>query len=114
MLYLFSGLCPNFYPDEVCRGNYTLHSYDPPLLYNLHSDPGEIYTLDVKEYSDVMKQIEMVSCAILTLTWVVCVFSYCNLVVFKVACDYCTSNPLGTLLCNTFDCVVPECIFVAQ
>lgn len=57
---LYSGLCPTFYPDEMCRGNYSLHSYDPPLLYDLHSDPSEIYSLDVKEYSNVMKQIEMV------------------------------------------------------
>ncbi len=57
---LCSGLCPDFYPDEVCRGNYTLHKYDPPLLYNLHNDPGEIYALDVKDYSDVMTQINNV------------------------------------------------------
>lgn len=60
-LSYFSGLCPDFYPDAVCRSNFTLHSYDPPLLYDLHSDPGEIYPLDVKQYNDVMKQIEMVS-----------------------------------------------------
>ncbi|XP_064396908.1 arylsulfatase A-like [Halichondria panicea] len=54
------GLCPDFYPDTMCRSNYSLHSYDPPLLYNLHNDPSEIYALDVKEYTDVMKEIEMV------------------------------------------------------
>ncbi len=58
---LYRGLCPDFYPDTVCRGNYSLHSYDPPLLYNLHNDPSEIYALDVKEYTDVIKEIEMVS-----------------------------------------------------
>ena len=55
-----SGLCPDTYPDEVCRGNYSDHSYSPPLLYDLYSDPGEIYTLNNEQYSDVMTQIEKV------------------------------------------------------
>ena len=55
-----SGLCPNFYPDEVCRGNYSDHSYSPPLLYDLASDPSEIFTLDTDKYSDIMTQIEKV------------------------------------------------------
>ena len=55
-----SGLCPNFYPDEVCRGNYSDHSYSPPLLYDLTSDPSEIFTLDTDKYSDIMTQIEKV------------------------------------------------------
>ena len=38
-----------------------MHTYDPPLLYNLHNDPSEIYALDVKEYSDVMQKIDAVS-----------------------------------------------------
>ncbi len=61
---MYSGLCPTFYPDVVCRSNYSLHSYDPPLLFNLNNDPSEVYALDVKEYSDVMNQIEMVSACI--------------------------------------------------
>ncbi|XP_064404043.1 arylsulfatase A-like [Halichondria panicea] len=56
--YSNGGLAPDFYPDEVCRGNYSLHKYNPPLLYNLHNDPGEIYALNVKDYSNVMKQID--------------------------------------------------------
>ena len=58
----YSGLCPSDYPDVVCRGNYSFHEYDPPLLYNLHTDPGEIYALDSKstEYDDVMKEIQKV------------------------------------------------------
>ncbi len=65
---MYRGLCPDFYPDTMCRSNYSLHSYDPPLLYNLHNDPSEIYALDVKEYTDVMKEIEMVSaCAGMTM-----------------------------------------------
>ncbi len=59
-IVVLRGLCPTTYPDIVCRGNYTLHHYDPPLLYNLNSDPGEIYNLDVSKYSDVMAQITKV------------------------------------------------------
>lgn len=56
------GLCPSDYPDVVCRGNYSFHTYDPPLLYNLHTDPGELYALDSKstEYTDVMTEIQKV------------------------------------------------------
>lgn len=57
---VYRRICPNIYPDPVCRDNYTLHHYDPPLLYDLHHDPGEIYNLDVKEYQDVMDQISKV------------------------------------------------------
>ena len=52
------GLCPNTYPDIVCRGNYSRRSHDPPLLYNLHQDPGEIYNLDTTRYADVMANID--------------------------------------------------------
>ena len=61
ILFLHSGVTPQTYPDEVCRSNYSMHTYDPPLLYNLHNDPSEIYPLDVKEYSDVMQKITDVS-----------------------------------------------------
>jgi hypothetical protein len=53
-----SGLCPDTYPDEVCRGNFSLHSYDPPLLYDVNSDPGEIYQLDPTLYASVLSQID--------------------------------------------------------
>ena len=53
-------LCPDTHPDPVCRDNYTLHYYDPPLLYDLHHDPGEIYNLDVTEYKEVINQINKV------------------------------------------------------
>ena len=43
--------------------------YDPPLLYNLHTDPGEIYALDPKstEYADVMTEIQKVKISIVML-----------------------------------------------
>lgn len=58
-----SGLCPDDYPDTVCRGNYSFHEYNPPLLYNLHTDPGELYALDSNstEYNDVMSEIQKVN-----------------------------------------------------
>ena len=52
--------CQNFYPDVVCRGNFKLQHYDPPLLYDLHSDPSELYNLSVTDYQDVMTQINKV------------------------------------------------------
>ena len=52
------GLCSDTYPDVVCRGNYSRRSQDPPLLYDLHQDPGEIYNLDVTRYSDVIANID--------------------------------------------------------
>ena len=61
-MYLYhSGLCPNTYPDEVCRRDFERHDYDPPLLYDLNSDPGEIYNLKVTEHADVMATIDKVS-----------------------------------------------------
>lgn len=56
---IHSGLCPDNYPDEVCRRNFTRHVYNP-LLYDLHSDPSEIYNLNLTVYSDVLEQINMV------------------------------------------------------
>ena len=61
------ALCQNTYPDPVCRDNYTLHQYDPPLLYDLHTDPSEIYNLDVTEYKEVMDKINEVLHSISTL-----------------------------------------------
>ena len=44
----------------VCRSNYSIHYYDPPLLYDLNSDPGELYNLDVDKYTEVLATIEKV------------------------------------------------------
>ena len=59
-MHLLSWLCPTTYPDVVCRSNYSTHHYDPPLLYDLNSDPGELYNLDVDEYTGVLATIEKV------------------------------------------------------
>lgn len=58
---LWSGACPDDYPDSVCRSNTPLEAHDPPLLYNLHTDPGELYELDPDEYADVLGKIDRVS-----------------------------------------------------
>ena len=54
------GLCGETYPDEVCRKNYTLHKHDPPLLFDLHSDPSEQYPLDPTEYAQLLTMIDKV------------------------------------------------------
>ena len=54
------ALCSDTYPDVVCRNNYTRHYYDPPLLYDLHKDPGEIYGLDVTDFKDILDDINQV------------------------------------------------------
>ena len=68
------ALCGNTYPDEVCRGNYSLHKHDPPLLFDLHSDPSEVYPLDTTdfEYAQLLVLIEEVrSCRFHTVNgWV--------------------------------------------
>jgi len=63
ILSFYRGLCDNDYHDEVCRANYSKRAYNPPLLYNLHHDPGEIYLLNSKntpEYNDVLNTITKV------------------------------------------------------
>lgn len=44
--------------DPMCPGSHALTQHDPPLLFNLHHDPGERYDLskDTK-YSDLLKQL---------------------------------------------------------
>jgi arylsulfatase A len=55
--YQHGGLCLNTYPDIVCRGNYSMRAFEPPLLYDLTNDPSEAYPLSNKDHSDVMDSI---------------------------------------------------------
>ncbi len=54
------GACPEDYPDVMCRENTSLARHDPPLLYDLFSDPGELNELDPDEYADVLAMIDTV------------------------------------------------------
>ena len=61
------ALCGDDYPDKVCRGNYRLHKHDPPLLFDLNSDPSELYPLDVTEHAQLLALLDKVgSCMLLT------------------------------------------------
>ena len=62
------ALCSNTYPDVVCRSNYSFTAYNPPLLYDLHTDPSEIYNLDTTEYADILAEIAKVT---LFLQWLI-------------------------------------------
>ena len=53
-------MCPDTFPDVVCRANFSLHYYDPPLLYDLNQDPGEIYSLELDKHVQVMDTIQKV------------------------------------------------------
>ena len=44
----------------MCRSNTPLEPHDPPLLYDLHKDPGELHELDPDEYADVLEKIDKV------------------------------------------------------
>ncbi|XP_065912186.1 arylsulfatase A-like [Dysidea avara] len=59
-----TGLYPKYYPDPAC--NYTKNAthYDPPLLFNLNQDPGELNPLNTsgfpyKEIVDTINQIKI-------------------------------------------------------
>ncbi len=49
--------CLNTYPDVVCRSNYTRRQVDPPMLFNIVTDPSEMYPLPNMEYADVLDSI---------------------------------------------------------
>ena len=51
--------CHNDFPDHVCRSNYTLRQQNPPLLFDLEVDPGEVYNLDTeqRQYANIVEHI---------------------------------------------------------
>ena len=55
-------LCPDIYPDHDCRPSHGKTVEDPPLLFDLHRDPSEVYTLtpDDPEYNQTMSIISKV------------------------------------------------------
>lgn len=40
-LFIFSGNAPPDHYDVLCRNTTALEEHDPPLLFNLWTDPGE-------------------------------------------------------------------------
>ena len=58
-----TGLYPAFYPDEACKSTSKLAKHDPPLLYDLNHDPGELNPLDATQspYKEIVKEIDEVS-----------------------------------------------------
>ena len=51
-------------PDVVCRRSTTQTKHDPPLLFNLNDDPGELNPLNTNEipYKEILQTINGVSC----------------------------------------------------
>ena len=43
--------------DWECTKNATLKERDPPLLYDLNTDPGERYPLNTNKYADVLTKM---------------------------------------------------------
>ncbi|XP_065912203.1 arylsulfatase A-like isoform X2 [Dysidea avara] len=58
--YTKGGDYPNFYPDDMCKGSAKETRHDPPLLFNLNEDPGELNPLNVKEspYKEIVQTID--------------------------------------------------------
>jgi arylsulfatase A len=54
-----SPVCTDNYPDKDCRPSHEETKQDPPLLYNLHEDPSEIFNLTKgeEEYDNAMRII---------------------------------------------------------
>ena len=46
----------------MCNGSTGLTKQDPPLLYNLNADPGELNPLDVAKspYNEILAKIDLV------------------------------------------------------
>ena len=58
--FLFSGNAAPDYPDIACRNTTNITLHDPPILYDLWMDPGEMTPLDPHEnYYLLQKMIEV-------------------------------------------------------
>ena len=57
-----TGLYPKHYPDPACNYTENATHYDPPLLYNLNQDPGEMNPLDTSgsPYIEIVDTINQV------------------------------------------------------
>eukprot|EP00117_Sycon_ciliatum_P041747 scpid61253/ scgid30482/ Arylsulfatase A; Cerebroside-sulfatase len=55
--YTMGSHCHNDYPDVDCRGSTRLQAHNPPLLFDLYSDPKERYPLDTETYASVATAI---------------------------------------------------------
>ena len=51
------------YPDAACKASAGTVKHDPPLLFNLNYDPGELNPLNTTEspYNEIVKTINKVS-----------------------------------------------------
>ena len=63
MFSIRSLLYPLLYPDKICRPTSPLVQHDPPLLYNLNQDPGELNPLNATEspYDEIVAEIDQVN-----------------------------------------------------
>ena len=54
---------PLQYPDAACKFTAGTVKHDPPLLFNMNNDPGELNPLDTEEppYSEIVKTINEVN-----------------------------------------------------
>jgi len=57
-----TGLYPKHYPDPACNYTENATHYNPPLLYNLNQDPGELNPLDTSRspYTEMVDAINQV------------------------------------------------------
>jgi len=54
---------PLQYPDAACKVTAGTVEHDPPLLFNVNTDPGELNPLDTEEppYNEIVKTINKVN-----------------------------------------------------
>jgi arylsulfatase A len=56
--YIRGGNAPPTHFDVLCRNTTELQEQDPPLLFNLWTDPGEMFPLDTNDYQDIVETIK--------------------------------------------------------